>query len=108
MRPGSALPELDLEGSSSSSSSSADRLPSRELEFDSRVRVEVTLDSGGGGGQAHCDTGEVKYNADFASAIPQLGIRLRALAWVVSTTQGRRPRHPTDRAAVPPKRHHLR
>ncbi len=82
-----AMPGLYLEDSSSSSPSFAAPFPSWELEFDARGRVEVDLDSGGG--YARCETGEVKSSANFASAIPQLGIRLKALAWVVATTQGR-------------------
>ena len=83
-----AVPEHYLAGSTSTSTS-ADRFPPRELEFDARGRVEVSPDSSGSGGHALCDVGEVKSGANFASVVPQLGHRLRALAWVVATTQGR-------------------
>ena len=76
-----AVPDLYL--SASQPARPADCFPTRELEFDVRGRVEVA------GSWAHCETGETKAGADFGTAIRQLGVRLKVLAWVVSVTQGR-------------------
>lgn len=74
-----ALPELCLE-----SSSGTDRFSPQKLEFYLRGRMEVALD----GSFARCNIGVI-LDADTASGVQQLGVRLRALAWTVSTIQCR-------------------
>jgi hypothetical protein len=55
-------------------------LPSRELEFDMRGRLEVQP-----GTSAAIDVGECKSSVDYSGAVPQLGLRLGALRWLVCT-----------------------
>ena len=74
-----ALPELYLSGSSN-----PDRFPQQNLEFDLCGRMEVALD----GSFARCDIGII-LDADPASGVQQMGVRLRALAWLVSAMQPR-------------------
>ena len=76
-----ALPELYLDATSS-----ADRFPPQELEFDLRGRMDVTFD----GSFACCEVGGLlPLDADPASGVQQLGVRLRVLAWIVSAMQRR-------------------
>ena len=59
-------------------------LPSRELEFDLRGAVEVASDRS----WAHVDVGEIKQGMDYGAAVPQLGVRLRVLQWLLHTCRG--------------------
>lgn len=64
-------------------SPAASKFPSWELEFDMRGRMEISADDSFG----YIDIGEVKSSADFSSAIPQLGLRLKAVEWAVKAVR---------------------
>lgn len=53
-------------------------LPPRELEFDMRGCAKLLP-----GRLATIDIGECKSSADYSSAVPQLGLRLAVLRWVL-------------------------
>ena len=48
-------------------------------EFDARGRLDIARS----GQYAYLDVGEVKMTPDYASSVPQLGIRLGALSYFV-------------------------
>lgn len=64
-----------------------ERFPSREVEFDCRGRMEVALDSS----FACIDVGKLKSSAEVGTAIVQLGLRLKLLAWLVGTVTSSPP-----------------
>ncbi|GAQ92972.1 hypothetical protein KFL_012300015 [Klebsormidium nitens] len=58
--------------------------PSDELEIDCKGRMDIARD----GSFAYIDLGEVKTRLDYATAVPQLGLRLGALKWFVCKACG--------------------
>lgn len=58
--------------------------PSDELENDCKGRMDIARD----GSFAYIDLGEVKTSLDYATAVPQLGLRLGALKWFVCKACG--------------------
>lgn len=76
-----ALPDLYLGHASETGlrSRPSDALfPPNELELDMQGYIELHAAS-----KATIDVAEVKSSADYAAAVPQLGIRLNVLAWAV-------------------------
>jgi hypothetical protein len=58
--------------------------PSDELEIDCRGRIDIAQN----GDFAYIDVGEVKTTLDYATSVPQLGVRLGALKWFVCSACG--------------------
>ncbi|GAQ86582.1 hypothetical protein KFL_002980060 [Klebsormidium nitens] len=59
-------------------------MPSDELEIDCRGRIDIAQN----GDFAYIDVGEVKTMLDYATSVPQLGLRLGALKWFVCNACG--------------------
>jgi exonuclease VII small subunit len=72
-----AFPEIYLKGQ-------PNIFPSDELEIDCKGRMDVARD----GTFSYIDLGEVKTRLDYATAVPQLGLRLGALKWFVCKACG--------------------
>ena len=73
-----ALPHRYLQGSSLDSASKIN-MPPDTLEIDMRGRIDVDPKKA----HAYIDIGEVKRKLDYSDAIPQLGIRLGTIGWLV-------------------------
>jgi hypothetical protein len=56
-------------------------IPPEELDFDVRGRIDAIKHSG----FAYIDTGEIKSRLAYGDAIPQLGLRLRCLKYLMSS-----------------------
>ncbi|GAQ87184.1 hypothetical protein KFL_003360160 [Klebsormidium nitens] len=72
-----AFPDIYLKGQ-------PNVFPSDELEIDCKGRMDVARD----GTFSYIDLGEVKTRLDYATAVPQLGLRLGALKWFVCKACG--------------------
>jgi hypothetical protein len=59
-------------------------MPSEEIELDCRGRMDVDKETS----FAYIDTGQVKTRVDYATAVPQLGLRLGALKRFVCAACG--------------------